>query len=66
MSDYSLPAALGALIGLAVGSLWFLVWRLIFTHRIRKDAVRRSLAVVSGKVSHVPTLGSPCFNFART
>ena len=44
----------GLLIGIATGLLvawlYFLVWRLRYTVRIRRDAVQRSEAVTAGKV----------------
>jgi predicted Holliday junction resolvase-like endonuclease len=44
----------GLLIGIAAGVLvtwmYFLVWRLRYTARIRRDAVQRSEAVTAGKV----------------
>jgi predicted Holliday junction resolvase-like endonuclease len=44
----------GLLIGIATGLLvawlYFLVWRLRYTARIRRDAVQRSEAVTAGKV----------------
>lgn len=50
MSDTITGVAAGIVIGALVASLYFLVWRIRYTARIRDDAVQRSLAVTAGKV----------------
>ena len=55
---------LGIAIGIVIAWLYFLVWRLRYTSRIRDDAVQRSLAVTAGKVHEqlVPYLPEFGFN----
>src|SRR5882672_8966507 len=55
---------LGILIGLVISALYFLVWRLRYSAKIREDAVQRSLAVTAGKVHEqlVPYLPEFGFN----
>ena len=55
---------LGIAIGIVIASLYFLIWRLRFSARIREDAVQRSLAVTAGKVHEqlVPYLPEFGFN----
>ena len=55
---------LGILIGLVIAALYFLVWRLRYSAKIREDAVQRSLAVTAGKVHEqlVPYLPEFGFN----
>ena len=54
----------GIAIGIVIAWLYFLVWRLRYTSRIRDDAVQRSLAVTAGKVHEqlVPYLPEFGFN----
>ncbi len=42
--------AAGVAIGLLVGWLYFLIWKVRYTTLIREEAVQRSLAVTAGKV----------------
>ena len=55
---------LGILIGIIIAWLYFLVWRLRYSAKIREDAVQRSLAVTAGKVHEqlVPYLPEFGFN----
>ena len=55
---------LGIVIGIVIAWLYFLIWRLRYTSRIRDDAVQRSLAVTAGKVYEqlVPYLPEFGFN----
>jgi predicted Holliday junction resolvase-like endonuclease len=41
---------LGAALAVLVAWLYFLLWKVGYTRRVREDAVRRSLAVTAGKV----------------
>ncbi len=54
----------GIAIGIAIASLYFLVWKLRYSASIREDAVQRSLAVTAGKVHEqlVPYLPEFGFN----
>ncbi len=54
----------GIAIGIAIASLYFLVWKLRYSASIREDAVQRSLAVTAGKVHEqlVPYLPEFAFN----
>ncbi len=54
----------GIAIGVLIASLYFLVWRLRYSAKIREDAVQRSLAVTAGKVHEqlVPYLPEFGFN----
>jgi len=54
----------GIAIGVLIASLYFLVWRLRYSAKIREDAVQRSLAVTVGKVHEqlVPYLPEFGFN----
>jgi len=58
-----LGLAAGVTIGVLLAWLYFLVWRLRYTTRIREDAVQRSQAVTAGKVHEqlIPYL--PAFPF---
>ena len=51
-------------IGVVVASLYFVIWRLRYTAKIRENAVQRSLAVTAGKVHEqlVPYLPEFGFN----
>src|SRR5262245_42375187 len=55
---------LGIAIGVLIAWLYFLVWRLRYSAKIREDAVQRSLAVTAGKVHEqlVPYLPEFGFN----
>jgi predicted Holliday junction resolvase-like endonuclease len=55
--------AAGIAIGLLLAWLYFLVWKVRYTTRIREDAVQRSQAVTAGKVHEqlIPYL--PAFPF---
>ena len=55
---------LGIAIGVLIAWLYFLVWRLRYSAKIRDDAVQRSLAVTAGKVHEqlVPYLPEFGFN----
>lgn len=59
-----LDLALGILIGIVIASLYFVIWRLRYTAKIRENAVQRSLAVTAGKVHEqlVPYLPEFGFN----
>lgn len=62
---YELGSALvGAAIGIVIAWLYFLIWRLRYSAKIREDAVQRSLAVTAGKVHEqlVPYLPEFGFN----
>ncbi|HEY6091552.1 MAG TPA: Holliday junction resolvase-like protein [Gemmatimonadales bacterium] len=58
----------GLLLGIAIGTLvawlYFVIWRLRYTAKIRENAVQRSLAVTAGKVHEqlVPYLPEFGFN----
>jgi len=54
----------GILIGITFAWLYFLIWRLRYSARIRENAVQRSLAVTAGKVHEqlVPYLPEFGFN----
>jgi predicted Holliday junction resolvase-like endonuclease len=55
--------AVGIAIGVALAWLYFLVWKVRYSARIREDAVQRSQAVTAGKVHEqlIPYL--PAFPF---
>ena len=55
---------LGTAIGIVIAWLYFLIWRLRYSAKIREDAVQRSLAVTAGKVHEqlVPYLPEFGFN----
>ena len=55
---------IGMVIGVVVASLYFVIWRLRYTAKIRENAVQRSLAVTAGKVHEqlVPYLPEFGFN----
>jgi len=55
---------LGIVIGVVIASLYFVIWRLRYSARIRENAVQRSLAVTAGKVHEqlVPYLPEFGFN----
>jgi predicted Holliday junction resolvase-like endonuclease len=55
---------LGIAIGIVIASLYFVIWRLRYSAKIREDAVQRSLAVTAGKVHEqlVPYLPEFGFN----
>lgn len=59
-----LDLILGIVIGIVLASLYFVIWRLRYTARIRENAVQRSLAVTAGKVHEqlVPYLPEFGFN----
>jgi predicted Holliday junction resolvase-like endonuclease len=54
----------GIAIGLLLASVYFLLWRVRYTARIRADAVQRSQAVTAGKVHEqlIPYLPSFPYN----
>jgi predicted Holliday junction resolvase-like endonuclease len=54
----------GIAIGIVIAWLYFLIWRLRYSAKIREDAVQRSLAVTAGKVHEqlVPYLPEFGFN----
>ncbi len=64
MASSHLDLVLGIAIGIVVAWLYFLIWKLRYTARIRDDAVQRSLAVTAGKVHEqlVPYLPDFAFN----
>jgi len=55
---------LGIAIGIVIASLYFVIWRLRYSAKIRENAVQRSLAVTAGKVHEqlVPYLPEFGFN----
>ena len=55
---------LGIVIGVVIASLYFVIWRLSYSAKIRENAVQRSLAVTAGKVHEqlVPYLPEFGFN----
>ena len=59
-----LSGAVGVLIGLAIGLIAFLWWRTTAVRDIRRDAVRRSAAAISGWIHEqlVPHLPGFAFN----
>lgn len=57
----TLIAVLSTLLGLGALFLW---WKARYTRAIRRDAIRRSLAVVTGKVSEQLVPHFPQFPFA--
>src|SRR3954468_10691551 len=63
MASSRVDLVLGIAIGIVVAWLYFLIWKLRYTARIRENAVQRSLAVTAGKVHEqlVPYL--PDFGF---
>src|SRR4030081_3937067 len=54
----------GLVLGIVIGWLCFLIWKLRYSASIREDAVQRSLAVTAGKVHEqlVPYLPEFGFN----
>jgi len=56
--------AVGIVIGLLAGAVWFVSWKVRYTRAIRRDAVERSEAVTTGKVSEqvLPLLPEFPFN----
>jgi predicted Holliday junction resolvase-like endonuclease len=61
--DQLLGAAVGLAGGLVVALLVGLIWKLKYTRAIRRDAVRRSLAVTGGKVHEQLVPHLPGFEF---
>jgi predicted Holliday junction resolvase-like endonuclease len=61
--DTVLAAALGVVIGLLLGFVYFLIWKARHTGAIRQDAVQRSQAVTVGKVSEQLLPYLPGFRF---
>lgn len=61
--DTVLAAALGVVIGLLIGFVYFLIWKARHTGAIRQDAVQRSQAVTVGKVSEQLLPYLPGFRF---
>jgi len=61
---HRLDLLLGIAIGIVIAWLYFVIWRLRYSARIREDAVQRSLAVTAGKVHEqlVPYLPEFGFN----
>src|SRR5437762_14253974 len=55
---------LGIVIGVVIASLYFVIWRLRYSAKIRENAVQRSLAVTAGKVHEqlIPYLPEFGFN----
>ena len=64
MSINPLEFAAGVAVGLLVGWVYVMVWRLRYTSVVRRDAVLRSQAVTSGKVHEqlIPYLPGFSFN----
>ena len=64
MTSSRFELLLGIAIGIVIAWLYFLVWRLRYSAKIREDAVQRSLAVTAGKVHEqlVPYLPEFGFN----
>jgi predicted Holliday junction resolvase-like endonuclease len=63
MTSLALAAALGVVIGLLVGLVYFLWWKARYTRALREDAVVRSQAVITGKVSEQLLPYLPGFHF---
>ncbi len=63
MSDVVLGVLLGLSIGFLGGTALFYRWKARYTQQIRQDAVRRSQAVVTGKVSEQILPYLPGFTF---
>jgi predicted Holliday junction resolvase-like endonuclease len=63
MTSLALAAALGVVIGLLVGLVYFLWWKARYTRALREDAVVRSQAVITGKVSEQLLPYLPGFRF---
>lgn len=61
--EAAIAAAVGLVVGLLLAAVAFLVWRTKAIGAIRQDAIRRSAAIISGKVHEqlVPYL--PGFEF---
>lgn len=64
MLSSRLDLLIGIALGLVMAWLYFIIWRLRYSAKIREDAVQRSLAVTSGKVHEqlVPYLPEFGFN----
>ena len=64
MASSRLDLVIGIAIGIVVAWLYFVIWKLRYTARIRENAVQRSLAVTAGKVHEqlVPYLPEFGFN----
>lgn len=64
MSDVALGVLLGLSIGFLGGAALFFRWKARYTKEIRRDAVQRSQAVITGKVSEqlLPYLPGFAFN----
>lgn len=64
MTSSRFELLLGIAIGIVIAWLYFQVWRLRYSAKIREDAVQRSLAVTAGKVHEqlVPYLPEFGFN----
>ena len=64
MLSSRLDLLIGIAIGIALASLYFVIWKLRYSAAIREDAVQRSLAVTAGKVHEqlVPYLPEFGFN----
>lgn len=64
MTSSRFELVLGIAIGFAIAWLYFIIWRLRYSAKIRENAVQRSLAVTAGKVHEqlVPYLPEFGFN----
>ena len=64
MTSSHFELLLGSAVGFVIAWLYFWVWRLRYSAKIRDDAVQRSLAVTAGKVHEqlVPYLPEFGFN----
>jgi len=58
-----LGGAVGMVLGLLVGLIYFLLWRFRYTRLLREDAVRRSQSVTIGKVYEQLVPHFPDFEF---
>jgi predicted Holliday junction resolvase-like endonuclease len=63
MTSLALAVVLGIVIGLLVGLVYFLWWKARYTRALREDAVVRSQAVITGKVSEQLLPYLPGFHF---
>ena len=63
MSDVALGVLLGLSIGFLGGAALFFRWKARYTKEIRRDAVQRSQAVITGKVSEQLLPYLPGFGF---
>jgi predicted Holliday junction resolvase-like endonuclease len=62
-AETAVAGAIGAIAGLLIAAVLFLLWRATAVRDIRRDAIRRSAAVISGRVHEQLVPHLPGFDF---